>query len=131
MAAKRRGRTAIDTSQPRKRGVCPSCGFYPEHLTADRRIPEHTAPRGGRCRGTADKPARAVVPDWLEPGGYAPAFGAKKTGITNTAPPPRIPGSRTPKLTRKQGLPSGRGDTDRVRQPGTVSGGAPTHGKRR
>jgi hypothetical protein len=129
-AKRRRGKTALNADEPRRRGVCPSCGFYPEHLTPDKRIPEHSAPRGGRCRGTEDKPARAVLPPWLQPGHYAPAFGAKKTGVNNAAPPPRVPGTRIPKLTRRSGLPDSRADSDRVRQPGTVSGGAPSLGRR-
>lgn len=130
MAAKRRAKKATPTPE-RQCPVCPSCGFFPETLTSTGLLPLHNTARGGRCHGTDEKPVGAVVPPWLKPGKYAPAFGTRARGIRNAPPPPRTSGTHTPKLTERTDLPDSRVDTDRVRQPGTVSGGAPTLGRRR
>ena len=106
-------------------------GYFPADLTSTGLLPLHNTPRGGRCHGTNEKPITAVVPAWLKPGKYAPAFGTRSKGVRDTAPPPRTPGTQTPKLTDRTDLPDSRADTDRVRHPGTVSGGAPSLGRRR
>lgn len=129
-ASKRRAKKAATTPE-RQYPVCPSCGYCPENLTSTGRLPAHPTRRGGRCYGTDEKPIRAVVPPWLKPGGYAPAFGTRAKGVRNPAPPPRTSGTHTPKLTDRTDLPDSRADTDRVRHPGTVSGGAPSLGRRR
>lgn len=131
MAAKRRAAKRAAPAVERRCPVCGSCGYFPESLTSTGLLPLHTTRRGGRCRGADEKPICAVVPPWLEPGNYAPAFGTRSRGIDNAAPPPRKPGSRQPKLTDRTDLPDSRADTDRVRQPGSVSGGAPSLGRRR
>ncbi len=129
-AAKRRA--AKKTPAAEHRGpVCSSCGYFPENLTSTGMLPLHNTRRGGRCHGTDEKPITAVVPPWLNAGDYAPAFGTRSKGVHNAAPPPRRPGSRPPKLTDRTDLPDSRADTDRVRQPGSVSGGAPGLGRRR
>lgn len=129
-AAKRRA--AKKAAPTEHRGpVCSSCGYFPADLTSTGLLPLHNTPRGGRCHGTNEKPITAVVPAWLKPGKYAPAFGTRSKGVRNTAPPPRTPGTQTPKLTDRTDLPDSRADTDRVRHPGTVSGGAPSLGRRR
>ncbi|AGB27245.1 hypothetical protein QRB38_20150 [Mycobacterium avium subsp. hominissuis] len=131
MAAKRRAAKRATPDAERRCAVCSACGYFPKTLTSTGLLPVHSTRRGGRCHGTDDKPIRAVVPSWLKPGGYAPAFGTRSKGVRNAAPPPRTPGTRIPKLTDRTDLPDSRADTDRVRQPGSVSGGAPSLGRRR
>lgn len=129
-AVKRRAAKKTPASQQRG-PVCASCGYFPENLTSTGLLPLHNTRRGGRCHGTDEKPIHAVLPTWLKFRDYAPAFGSRSKGVDNAAPPPRTPGSRAPNLTNRTDLPDSRADTDRVRQPGNVSGGAPGLGRRR
>jgi len=91
MGSDARGRKARPSRNggPREWHVCPSCGWIPEHLIAGKHVPVHNARRGGRCRGSEERAVRAVVPGWVEPDGYAPAFGARQTGVRRSSAKPR------------------------------------------
>jgi hypothetical protein len=59
--------------------VCPVCGWLPDEGLVGNFVPIHTARRGGgRCHGSEQRAVRAVTPKWVQPGGYAPAFGGGK-----------------------------------------------------
>ncbi|SEB29433.1 hypothetical protein SAMN04490239_0090 [Rhodococcus koreensis] len=130
--ATRRRRIKKGATRQRRVAICASCGWRPGQLTASKRVPAHDAYRGGRCRGADEKPAWAVVPNWVEPGGYAPAFATKQSGLEFTAPERPRPGTLEPQIVAEpRSLPDSSADTDRVRQPGVFSGGAPSLGRRR
>ena len=91
MAAERRANKANPTSRnaaPRPSAAPPKgrshrtprpgvlvLRLLPLPTSPDRPVSAAQHPRGGRRHGTNEKPITAVVPAWLKPGKYAPAFG--------------------------------------------------------
>ena len=65
--------------QPRECWVRPACGWVLPAGPRPAQVPAHERQRGGRCRGGGDSADRAIVPGWVETGGYAPAYGGGPT----------------------------------------------------